>query len=126
MEKGLKVAIVGGGMGGLCLAVALMRSGIAIDIFEQAVCPLRSFFPYYLRRSSQEKFEEIGAGIAIGKFSISKVVVSLLDEMKDQTEFKHCGNLAFWMKSFVSRTNLLRCAPSYMYPDFRTTTLYLM
>lgn len=37
MSTKLKVAIIGGGMGGLCLAVALLRAGITIDIFEQAV-----------------------------------------------------------------------------------------
>lgn len=38
MSSKLKVAIIGGGMGGLCLAIALLRSGITVDIFEQAVC----------------------------------------------------------------------------------------
>ena len=32
----MKVAIVGGGIGGLTAAVALLRKGIEVDVFEQA------------------------------------------------------------------------------------------
>jgi salicylate hydroxylase len=35
--KGFNVAIIGGGMGGLALAVGLVRGGIKVDIYEQAV-----------------------------------------------------------------------------------------
>lgn len=45
----LSVAIVGAGMGGLATAAALHRSGIAVDVYEQA-----------------SKFTRLGAGIQIG------------------------------------------------------------
>src|SRR5437868_8647963 len=45
----LSVAIVGGGMGGLATAAALHRSGIGVDVYEQA-----------------SKFTRLGAGIQIG------------------------------------------------------------
>lgn len=35
--KDFKVALVGGGMGALALAVGLIRGGVKVDIFEQAV-----------------------------------------------------------------------------------------
>jgi len=36
-RKDFKVAIMGGGIGGLVLALGLARGGIHVDIFEQAV-----------------------------------------------------------------------------------------
>ena len=45
----LSVAIVGAGMGGLATAAALHRSGISVDVYEQA-----------------PKFTRLGAGIQIG------------------------------------------------------------
>ncbi|KAJ1020678.1 hypothetical protein NDA16_004071 [Ustilago loliicola] len=48
-EKDFKVAIVGGGIGGLTLAIGLHDRGVPVHIFESAA-----------------KFAEIGAGIAIG------------------------------------------------------------
>ena len=45
----LSVAIVGAGMGGLATAAALHRSGIAVNVYEQA-----------------SKFARLGAGIQIG------------------------------------------------------------
>ncbi|KAF8585330.1 FAD/NAD(P)-binding domain-containing protein [Ramaria rubella] len=47
-RKNFNVAIIGGGIGGLALAVGLIRGGVKVDIFEQA-----------------SKFEEIGAGVGI-------------------------------------------------------------
>jgi len=49
LHKEYRVAIVGGGMGGLALAVGLTGGGIKVDIFEQA-----------------PRFDEIGAGVGIG------------------------------------------------------------
>ncbi|KAF8523769.1 hypothetical protein BU17DRAFT_43512 [Hysterangium stoloniferum] len=46
--KDFKVAIVGGGMAGLTLAVGLIRGGVKVDIFEQA-----------------PKFQEVGVGVGI-------------------------------------------------------------
>lgn len=36
-SKDFNVAILGGGMGGLALAVGLIRGGVKVDVFEQAV-----------------------------------------------------------------------------------------
>ena len=36
MSKALRIAIVGGGIGGLTLAVALRQRGIEADVYEQA------------------------------------------------------------------------------------------
>lgn len=47
------IAIIGGGLGGLCLAVGLIRRGISVQIYEQA-----------------PRFSEIGRGIAFGPNSI--------------------------------------------------------
>ncbi|PCH34043.1 FAD/NAD(P)-binding domain-containing protein [Wolfiporia cocos MD-104 SS10] len=48
-SKGIKVAIVGGGVCGLTCAVALLRRGIHVEVFEAAA-----------------QFGEIGAGVGIG------------------------------------------------------------
>ena len=40
--KDFNVAIIGGGMGGLALAVGLIRGGVKVDIFEQAVIGLQN------------------------------------------------------------------------------------
>jgi salicylate hydroxylase len=36
--RDLKAAIIGGGMCGLACAVGLVKAGIAVEIFEAAVC----------------------------------------------------------------------------------------
>ena len=46
---GLKVAIAGGGIGGLAAALAVSRSGGEVSLFEKAAA-----------------FDEIGAGIQLG------------------------------------------------------------
>src|ERR1700729_806751 len=48
MSKALRIAIVGGGIGGLTLAVALRQRGIEADVYEQA-----------------PELAEIGAGVAL-------------------------------------------------------------
>lgn len=52
-RKGFEVAIVGGGIGGVALAVGLLRRGISFQIFEAA-----------------PKLAELGAGIAFGPNAI--------------------------------------------------------
>ena len=49
MSSECDVAIVGGGIGGLTLAISLMRQSISVQIFEQ-----------------DAELREIGAGVAIG------------------------------------------------------------
>jgi 2-polyprenyl-6-methoxyphenol hydroxylase-like FAD-dependent oxidoreductase len=44
----MKVAIVGAGVGGLCLAQGLRRAGIAVQVFEQEAGPHRRDFPLRL------------------------------------------------------------------------------
>lgn len=48
-DKALKVAIIGGGLGGLAAALSLLRAGLDVEIYEQAAA-----------------FGEVGAGIQIG------------------------------------------------------------
>ncbi|KAF8590394.1 FAD/NAD(P)-binding domain-containing protein [Ramaria rubella] len=68
--KDFKVAIIGGGMGGLALAVGLIRGGIKVDIFEQA-----------------PKFEEIGAGVGIGANGIRALrSLGILDAVLQRAE----------------------------------------
>ena len=52
-KEGFNIAIVGGGIGGLCLAIGLIRRDIRVQIYEQAPA-----------------FAEIGAGIGFGPNSI--------------------------------------------------------
>jgi salicylate hydroxylase len=48
-QRALRVAIVGGGIGGLTAAIALLRAGLDVRVYEQA-----------------EEFTEVGAGVALG------------------------------------------------------------
>ena len=48
------IAIVGGGISGAVLAIALIRRGIDVQVYEQA-----------------HAFGEIGAGVAFGEFASS-------------------------------------------------------
>jgi salicylate hydroxylase len=49
MDERVEVAVVGGGLGGLSLAIGLVRRGVDVRVFEQA-----------------EQLHEIGAGVALG------------------------------------------------------------
>ncbi|KAF8530028.1 hypothetical protein BU17DRAFT_78550 [Hysterangium stoloniferum] len=63
--KDFRVAIVGGGIAGLTLAVGLIRGGVQVDIFEQA-----------------SKFEEIGAGVGIGPNAVRALKgLGILDDI---------------------------------------------
>lgn len=55
------IAIVGGGLGGLAVAVGLIKHGINVHIFEAA-----------------QKFSQVGAGVAFGPNSVK--ALSLIDE----------------------------------------------
>ncbi|KAK9310839.1 hypothetical protein V1524DRAFT_177778, partial [Lipomyces starkeyi] len=48
-DKSFTVAIVGGGIGGVALALGLIHNGVSVEIYEQA-----------------QKFSEIGAGVSFG------------------------------------------------------------
>lgn len=67
----MQVAVVGGGVCGLTCAVALMKAGIDVQIYEAAVSLLSSPFvnAQLIQVISQAQFGEIGAGIGIGIFS---------------------------------------------------------
>ena len=57
-RKGFNIAIVGGGIGGLCLAIGLTRRNIPVHIYEQAPA-----------------FAEIGAGIGFGPNGIRSMAL---------------------------------------------------
>ncbi|KAF2687107.1 mannitol 1-phosphate dehydrogenase [Lentithecium fluviatile CBS 122367] len=69
-EIGLPIAIVGGGLGGLALAVGLLKHGIKIRIYEAATA-----------------FSEIGAGVAFG--SNATRALGLIDEALLEGYKKH-------------------------------------
>ena len=47
-NQGWKIAVVGGGIGGLTLGLALLEQGIEVDIYEQA-----------------DQLREVGAAVAL-------------------------------------------------------------
>ena len=53
MDKSFSVTVIGGGIGGLCLALGLLRRGVPVQVYEQAPA-----------------FGEIGQGIAFGPNSV--------------------------------------------------------
>ena len=64
-ESGLRVAIIGAGIGGLSLGLALQERGIQADVFEQA-----------------PELTEIGAAIALSANSIREFTrLGLLDSL---------------------------------------------
>ena len=69
--KDFKVAIVGGGMCGLTLAIVLEKAGIRCDLFEAAVCShdfRLSAKPATQVNVSKPKFGEVGAGVGLGEY----------------------------------------------------------
>ncbi|KAH8117594.1 FAD/NAD-binding domain-containing protein [Phellopilus nigrolimitatus] len=64
-DTGLKVAVVGGGMCGLVVAIGLRKAGVEVDIYEAA-----------------SKFGEIGAGVGLGPNAIRVLHdLEILDEI---------------------------------------------
>ncbi|GJJ14209.1 hypothetical protein Clacol_008471 [Clathrus columnatus] len=97
-SKDFKVAILGGGMGGLCLAVGLLKSGIKIDVFEQA-----------------EAFGEIGAGIGIGPNGIQALrKLGVLDEVL------RISDEPLAMRTFIFKSGLPDHSLIYDYPGMET------
>lgn len=66
----LPIAIIGGGLGGLALAIGLLKHGIKVQIYESA-----------------EAFSEIGAGVAFGINSV--MALNLIDPRLLQGYKKH-------------------------------------
>jgi cation diffusion facilitator CzcD-associated flavoprotein CzcO len=52
-QKGLKVTIIGAGVGGLCLAQGLKASGVVAEVFERDASPASPFEGYRLRPSAR-------------------------------------------------------------------------
>ena len=102
MKKAVDVAIIGGGIGGLCLALGLLKqSHIDVQVYEAA-----------------SKFSEIGAGVALGHNA--ERALELIGPAAKQAMEKHAtGNLwashynTFGQYKVVSRVFILR--PNYIY-----------
>ncbi|SOV05150.1 probable Salicylate hydroxylase [Ustilago sp. UG-2017a] len=89
-KKDLKVAIIGGGIGGLTLAVGLHDRGVPVHIFESA-----------------SKFSEIGAGIAIGPNAQNALQrLSLYDDFLEFADFPS-RNLFFQWRLAESEDQIL-------------------
>ena len=77
--KDFSVAIVGGGIGGLTLAIGLHRRGVPVRIFESAA-----------------KFQEIGAGIACGPNAQETLMrLGVYDSFLEIADFPKTTNLFF-------------------------------
>ncbi|UJR87264.1 MULTISPECIES: FAD-dependent oxidoreductase [Sandaracinus] len=65
MERIHDVAIAGGGIGGLTLALALANRGVSVTVLEQASTYKPIYRGEYLQPRSQEIFDELGIGATI-------------------------------------------------------------
>ncbi|EIN03927.1 FAD/NAD(P)-binding domain-containing protein [Punctularia strigosozonata HHB-11173 SS5] len=82
-KSGITVAIIGGGIGGICAAIALGRSGYDVHIFEQA-----------------SKFSEIGAGVGFGANALHALhLLGLGDDYEQIADVSPAGDPWF---SFLS------------------------
>ena len=105
------VAIIGGGIGGLCLTIALLRRGIPVKVYEQA-----------------PEFKEIGLGIGLGPNSIS--AMQLIDPAIAQS-FKQLAtdndsanieeHLRTWINFRDGRSNQPRLVAKVMTCDTNRT-----
>ncbi|KIJ31478.1 hypothetical protein M422DRAFT_266856 [Sphaerobolus stellatus SS14] len=97
-KKDFKVSVVGGGIGGLVLAVGLARRGIEFNIFEQA-----------------KKFEEIGAGVGVGPNA-----VKVLRDFGILDEIIKVVNQPLTTKTFVVISGLPGHETIYEYPGLQS------
>ncbi|KAH8602261.1 hypothetical protein B0O99DRAFT_657989 [Bisporella sp. PMI_857] len=83
-KKNYNIAIVGGGIGGLCLSIGLLRKGISIQIYEAA-----------------HAFAEIGAGVGFGAnatksmYLISPDIREAYDHIATNNWSENKGNIWF-------------------------------
>ena len=69
MAKTFRIAIVGGGMGGLTLAVALRQRGIEADVYEQAQELAEIGAAVALSANSTRELRRLGMGDALATVS---------------------------------------------------------
>jgi salicylate hydroxylase len=105
------VAIIGGGLGGLCLAIALLRRGIRVKIYEQA-----------------PEFKEIGLGIGLGPNSISAMqlidpeIAQSFKELATENQSANIeGHLRTWINFRDGRANHPRLVAKVMTCDINQT-----
>jgi salicylate hydroxylase len=67
-EKGLKVAVIGGGIGGLFAANALVARGFRVSVYEQAPNLGEVGAGVFLTPNSVRQLERVGLGQAVEKF----------------------------------------------------------
>lgn len=105
------VAVIGGGIGGLCLTIALLRRGIPVKVYEQA-----------------PEFKEIGLGIGLGPNSIA--AMQLIDPAIAQSFKKLATDNASvnieehfrtWINFRDGRTNQPRLVAKVMTCDINRT-----
>jgi salicylate hydroxylase len=70
-QRALRVAIIGGGIGGLTTALAMRRAGIDVRVFEQA-----------------KEFTEVGAGVALGPNAVRLLGRLGLEQRLDTIAFR--------------------------------------
>jgi len=94
-DQDFKVAIVGGGVCGLTLAVALAKEGVKFDLYEAA-----------------SKFGEIGAGIGIGPNAVRILQeLELIDDVLARSDEQTLN-----MRSFLFRSGFGEHEEIYDYP----------
>src|SRR6202051_5004834 len=67
VQSGLDVAIVGGGIGGLCAANALLAQGLRVEVYEQAPAIGEVGAGVFLTPNSVRHLQRIGLGPAVEK-----------------------------------------------------------
>src|SRR6185503_17945689 len=64
----IKIAVVGGGIGGLFAANALLKQGLSVAVYEQAPALGEIGAGVYITPNAVRQFERVGLGPAVAKW----------------------------------------------------------